>query len=175
MLMEIDVFEFTRGAHSAEGTLALASLERLASLLADQSGELDWRLDGWRNSDPAGSEQLRLRLRATANVGLRCGRCLGVARLPLAIDRGFVLARSEAEAEQLDQDEEDLDALVASKKFDVAALLEDEAIMAIPAAPSHAECAPPAGGKSVADVSPDGDARPNPFASLTALKGKRPT
>lgn len=175
MLMEIDAFEFTRSARSAEGQVALARLERLASLLTEPEGDLDWRLDGWRERDSSGGERLRLRLRVSGSVPLHCGRCLGVARLPLAIDRGFLLASSEAEAEKLDLDDEEFDVLVASRKFGVESLIEDEAILALPPAASHAHCSRPLFGPTEKSVNEALDTPRRPFASLASLKGKPPT
>jgi len=57
-------------------------------------------------------------------------------------------------------------------------LLEDEAIMALPLAPSHAVCARPGetaqrpggAGVGVDPDDPEEGGRPNPFAVLAALK-----
>lgn len=171
MPTEIDAFEFTRAARSAEGRVHLARLGRLATLLAVSDSELNWRLDGWREPDPAGAERWRLRLRVSGSVGMACGRCLGVARLPLAIDRGFVLVSSEALAEAVDQDEEEFDALVASRRFDIEALIEDEAILALPPAAAHAQCVPPA--RQADDGLDDpSDTQRRPFAQLASLRKK---
>ena len=175
MPTEIDVFELTRAGHSLEGCVPVSSLVRLSSLLASQEGEVTWRIDGWRQRDAAGIEQLHLRLRASATVGLPCGRCLGVVHLPLAIDRGFLLAANEAQAAQLDDTEEDLDVLVASRQFLVLELLEDEAILALPPASSHAQCERPELSERAASpgkeaMSVDDSAPRSPFAALQSLK-----
>jgi uncharacterized protein len=177
MPMEIDAFELTRAGLSLEGCAAVESLGRLSSLLASREGEVAWRIDGWRQRDAAGVEQLQLRLRASATVGLPCGRCLGVVHWPLAIDRGFLLATSEAEAARLDDAEEELDVLVASRQFLPMELLEDEAILALPPASSHAECDRPevlerSAGSGQRPTSADGSAPPSPFAALQSLKRK---
>lgn len=173
MSTEIDVFEFTRSAQSRAASCPVLGLDRLSSLLADPSGQLTWRIDGWRERDPAGTERLRLRLAASATVGMRCGRCLGVVDLPLEIDRSYLLAASEKEADRLDEDEDEFDVLVASRRFDIEQLLEDEAILALPAVASHVECEPP-GGRDEKRVDPPADAddkpKPSPFSVLAALK-----
>jgi uncharacterized metal-binding protein YceD (DUF177 family) len=155
MPTEIDAFELTRAGLSLEGCAPVGSLGRLSSLLASQDGEVAWQIDGWRQRDAAGVEQLHLRLRANATVGLPCGRCLGVVHWPLAIDRGFLLAANEAQAAQLDDTEEDLDVLVAS----------------------HTQCERPElserstrPGKKA--TSADESAPPSPFAALQSLKRK---
>ena len=71
-----------------------------------------------------------------------------------------------------------MDLLVSSRRFDLAALVEDEAIMALPPAPRHDDCSAPAVADAPAagegaDAGP-GDAAPaprNPFGALAALKG----
>ncbi|MFM7568860.1 MAG: YceD family protein [Betaproteobacteria bacterium] len=171
MPTEIDAFEFTRAGRSAEGCEPLASLVRLASLLAEPAGELVWRLDGWRQRDASNNEQMVARLRASATVGMRCGRCLGVVAIPIAIDRAFLLVRDEAEAAALDESEDDVDVLVASRQFSVDDLLEDESILALPPAVAHAQCQRPVGaGAAAASETEAEEERPSPFAALTSLK-----
>jgi uncharacterized protein len=177
MPTEIDAFELTRAGLSLEGCAAVESLDRLSSLLASREGEVAWRIDGWRQRDAAGVEQLHLRLRASATVGLPCGRCLGVVHWPLAIDRSFLLAASEPEAARLDDAEEELDVLVASRQFLPLELLEDEAILALPPASSHAGCERPevlerSAGSGQKSTSEDASAPPSPFAALQSLKRK---
>lgn len=173
MPTEIDAFEFTRAGLSAEGREPVASLVRLASLLADPGGELVWRLDGWRQRDASENEQMVARLLASGTVGMRCGRCLGVVGIPIAIDRAFLLVRDESEAATLDESEDDVDVLVASRRFSIVDLLEDEAILALPPAAAHAQCDRPAGldAATPSETEPAAE-RPSPFAALASLKRK---
>ena len=177
MPTKIDAFELTRAGLSLEGCVPVVALSRLSSLLASGEGEVAWQIDGWRQRDAAGLEQLRLRLRASATLGLSCGRCLGVVHWPLEIDRGFLLATNEIQAGQIDDTEEELDVLVASRQFLVLELLEDEAILALPPASSHGHCdRPELSGRSTGSgqtaSSTDELAPPSPFAALRSLKRK---
>lgn len=172
MTTEIDAFEFTRTGHSLEGCVPVSSLVRLASLLASGDGEVTWRIDGWRQATAEGLEQLHLRLRASGSVGLPCGRCLGVVVLPLAIDRSFLLAPTEVEAAELDDAEAELDVLVASRSFSVLELLEDEAILALPPAVSHAQCERPAALREGRAIDGEESAPRSPFAALQSLRRK---
>jgi uncharacterized protein len=175
MPTEIDAFEFTRSARSAEGCELVSSLDRLAAGLANRDGSLSWRLDGWRQRDASSREQMYMRLRASGTVGMACGRCLGVVSLPVAIDRGFLLVQTESEAAGLDEAEEEIDVLVASRRFQVIDLLEDEAILALPPAASHAQCERPTAARA-SKPAPTDDIRPkSPFAALQALKPKPPS
>jgi uncharacterized protein len=53
---------------------------------------------------------------------------------------------------------------VGGRRFDVAALVEDEAILCVPISPRHARCAPP----TVREPA-DAEAR-TPFAALAKLR-----
>ena len=175
MPTEIDAFEFTRAARSAEGCEPMDALVRLASLLASREGLLAWRVDGWRQSDASGHDRMHLRLRASGTVGMACGRCLGVVTLPVAIDRTYLLVQSESEAARLDEVEDEVDVLVASRRFQIDELIEDEAILALPPSASHARCERPAPAEvnRSAQAPAEAPAAQSPFAALSALKSKR--
>ena len=57
--------------------------------------------------------------------------------------------------------------LVASRQFDLQALVEDELLLAMPLVPMHGTCPQPLTG-APAEVSEE--PRANPFAALAALK-----
>lgn len=116
-----------------------------------------------------GNEQLWLNLKATARLPLCCQRCLDVMSHPLSLDVWFrfVLTEVEALAED-DGCEEDL--LALETPLVLAALLEDELLMALPLVAAHDVC-PIAPVLSVAD--PDFPTEPvavNPFHALLGLK-----
>ncbi len=173
MITEIDSFEFTRRQDSCEDTTPIGDFHRLSSLLAEPSGDLAWRFDGWRERGTDGSDELLVRLRVSGSVSMRCGRCLGTASIPLAVDRRFLLAGSEDEAARLDEADEERDVLVSSRRFQLAELIEDEAILALPPAASHARCEPPLAKSRVDDAPADEPAKPNPFEALRGLKTGR--
>jgi uncharacterized protein len=114
-----------------------------------------------------------LHLAADTVVPLVCQRCLAPVQLPLAVDRWFRFAADEATAAAEDESAEE-DVLAVSRDFDLPALIEDELLMEIPVTPRHEVCPEPA-RLSVADPDFDaaGEARPNPFAVLGALRGDK--
>ena len=118
---------------------------------------------------------MHLRLRASGTVGMACGRCLGVVTLPVAIDRTYLLVPSESEAARLDEVEDEVDVLVASRRFQIDELIEDEAILALPPSASHARCERPAPAdvNRSAQAPAKAPAAQSPFAALSALKSKR--
>ena len=175
----IDTHEFTRRGDAAAGTAPLRELERLGSMLASTEGALAWRLSGRSELGPDGSRSATLHLALDGTVRMRCVRCLEPVALPLRVERDYRLVASEEQAEREDADEDEFDLLVSSRRFDLAGLVEDEAIMALAPAPRHDRCsapgyraAPAAAGEGAAapeaaDLSP---AR-HPFAALAALRG----
>jgi uncharacterized protein len=170
----IDTHEFTRRGDAAEGQVPLQELERLGSLLIARDGLLGWRLSGRSEVGADGSRQAHLHLGLAATMAMRCVRCLERIDVPLAVERDYRLVATEAQAEQEDVDEDEFDLLVGARRFDLAGLIEDEAIMALPPAPRHPDCRAPAvaveSGDAVTDVEPPPPAR-NPFGALAALRG----
>jgi len=161
----IDTNEFCRLAQTIEDTTPVARLPRLAADLFDETGQVDWRLRGWQTPGDDGGVQRRMHLHLAVQCAVHCDRCL--QRLPIAyeIERDYLLMRTEKQAAEVDADIDDYDVLVASPRFDVLELVEDEAIMAQPQQAEHEDCALP--------VELDADEpyeRPNPFAALAALR-----
>ena len=195
-LPTIDTHEFTRRGDAAEGAAPLAGLDRFASMLVDAQGGLAWRLSGRSELGPDGSRTPFLRLELSAPVRMRCVRCLEPVEVRIETTRDYRLVATEAQAEREDADEDALDLLVSSRRFDLAALVEDEAIMALPPAPRHPDCRAPTaapraapgrgrpgdpqaaaagadGGDGTGGAGRDRDdaaARPGPFAALAALR-----
>ena len=115
------------------------------------------------------ADQPALHLRIDAQLPLQCQRCLMPYAQAVQVDREFAFVKDEATAEALD-DESDVDLLVASRQFDLAALIEDELLMAVPIVPKHDQCPTPV-AMQAGEVA-DAPARPNPFEALAALKGR---
>ena len=175
-LPSLDTHEFCRRADSASGTEPLAGLTRVASLLADPVGELSWQIAGRSAVRADGSRLAFLSLELQAMVVMRCVRCLEPVAQVLSEQRAYRLVGNESQAAQEDAEDDDYDVLVASRRFDLGALIEDEMIMALPAAPRHEHCEAPAkaspadadaskGAASEAEPVPE-----NPFAVLSGLK-----
>jgi uncharacterized protein len=157
--MIIDLFEFARQKEEASGVIGWASLARVDTPARD--GKLSWAARGsmhGRHGAP------RLDLEVTGTAILICQRCLQPMQEPVVIDTKFMIAADDVAADELDQDD-DYDVVVGSTAFDLAGLIEDEVILALPSAPRHPVC-------------PDFDenasksaAAPSPFAILATLKG----
>jgi len=150
----IDGLAFARTAAVLKGRLGMESLPRLA--LSGGSGSvLDFILTGEINERGKSG----LRLSVDGSVRLQCQRCLGSLEFPVQIEARLEFASSEAEAMAAD---DDIERVVASRELSVAALVEDEVLLALPMAPRHEQCS------AAAELG--ADATPSAFQALAALK-----
>jgi uncharacterized protein len=129
----IDSISFAKKSESLQGKIAVASLERLRTSLASAQGEIEFRLQGTLDSRHRPSLSLAL----AGEVQLTCQRCLGDFPLPLKLESRIVLVVNETDLPDLEQEDPDVDVLVASGRMNVQDLLEDEIILALPLAPKH--------------------------------------
>ena len=90
---------------------------------------------------------------------LKCQRCLGDVDFPLLLDAHLEFAASEAEILAAD---DDVDRVVAGRDMNVAALVEEEVILALPMVPKHERCQAAAGAEA--------GTAPSAFQALAALK-----
>ncbi|MBE0616113.1 MAG: DUF177 domain-containing protein [Burkholderiales bacterium] len=150
----IDGLAFVRAAGVLKGRLGIESLPRLAR--SGCSGSvLDFVLTGGNNE----RDKPELRLAVDGSVRLQCQRCLGAMDFPLRFEAQLELAASEDEIAAAD---DGIERIVAARDMDVAVLVEDEIILALPMVPKHEQC-------SAAEGS-DGGAKPSAFQALAALK-----
>ena len=153
----IDGFQFARTGQDLRGRCAVSTFERLRDVLSSSAGELDYEVAGTK--DDMGRPALRLKL--SGLLHLTCQRCLKAMPFSLAVDAMLILAGSEAEVEAQPLAPEGPDRVVGSREMPVETLLEDEALLEIPFAPRHEECAAAGAGK--------GEAQGSPFADLRGL------
>ncbi|MET0540858.1 MAG: DUF177 domain-containing protein [Variovorax sp.] len=171
----LDVAGFTSAGASLAGAESLTRYGRLIAELAQAADPaVNWQAAGERRGGSAGEPVPWLHLQARTRIPLTCQRCLKPVEVDLAVDRWFRFAADEATAAAEDESSDE-DVLVASRDFDLHALIEDELLMEIPVTPRHEVCPEPV-NLSVTD--PDFDAaeaaRPNPFAVLGALRDGKP-
>ncbi len=159
----IDAFDFCRLKERAEGEVAVAELARLVQECADQSGLLRWSLQG--STDQFGYP--RLDLSVSGSVQLMCQRCLAPFRQDVATRSALVLAQDEAGADEIEESLADdaVDVIVGSRQMGVMALIEDEALLALPPAPRHDICPDAVAVERLEDAK-----KPSPFAVLKDLK-----
>ena len=82
----------------------------------------------------------------------------------------MVLAKTESEADEIDEnlEEQDIDAdvIVVTKALDIAVLVEDEVLLGLPLSPRHEICLDQNRLDSL-----EGASAASPFAALKNLKG----
>jgi uncharacterized protein len=174
----IDIYVAARSRAEWTGQLPLAALPRLCASLTDGPGDRDgaveYRCRG--GTDTHGRPSLQLWLEAV--LPLRCDRCGKKLALMLAGERIFYFVDTQAELAAIPIDDTPDEALLGSTQFDLAALVEDEAILQLPISPRHADCVgvtrAAARSPGYADDAQSGDGRPHPFAGLAALRGQPP-
>lgn len=155
-----DAFAFARDARVLEGTLAVSTLERLHDLLAEVTGEVSWRIEGFK--DEGG--ELMLHLSVDGCIQLACQRCLEAIPFELDVDSLLEIVPEGSDLSQEELEDDTRDFLPVVKELDVAELVEDEILLALPVAPRHERCGLP-GAAGAGE-------RVNPFAALAGLKGK---
>ena len=130
----IDGLQFARAGLERRGVVGMKQLPRLAELQCSTEG-LEYHLRGGR----AGNGKPCLWLSVRGSMELPCQRCLDPIQVPIAIDAELQLAETVREISEAD---DEIDRVLASRRMDVALLVEDEVILALPMAPRHEECAP---------------------------------
>ena len=149
----IDGLAFARNAAVLEGRLGIESLPRLAESGCSVA-VLDFVLNGEINQ----RGKPGLKLAVSGSVRLQCQRCLDSLHLPVRLEAELEFASSEADIMAAD---DDVERVVAGREMSVAALVEDEVLLALPMVPKHEQCSA-AGWEAVAE--------PSAFQALAALK-----
>ncbi|KWT90207.1 MULTISPECIES: DUF177 domain-containing protein [unclassified Variovorax] len=171
----LDVNRFAEAAATLSGEEPLQAYPRLGEELAAPAADsrVRWKAVGTQRDGHADATVPWLHLSASSTVPLVCQRCLTPVDVELKVDRWFRFVADEGTAAVEDEESEE-DVLVASRDFNLHALIEDELLMEIPVTPRHEHCPEPV-RLSAAD--PEFDAaeatRPNPFAVLGGLRSDK--
>jgi uncharacterized protein len=150
----IDGLQFAHGREVVSGTLGIDDLPRLTGL-GCEAATLRYAVRGGENV----KDRPSLTIEVAGELRVQCQRCLAPLELPLATTAELELAGTQAE---IDAADDDVDRVVASQAMDVAALVEDEAILALPMVPMHRQCE-----TGIAPVEPG---KRTPFAELAGLR-----
>ena len=128
----IDPLSFADKRSELIGQIDLSSLDRLAEMLADNSGTVAVKLVFGREGRLATIEG-----RITASLAVQCQNCLEVMYWPVDSKIKLAIVSSMDEADRLPEDYEPL--LVRDKKIPLKDIVEDELLLALPAFPKHSE------------------------------------
>lgn len=135
----IDAFEFCRRRERRSGEVSVSELPRLAGETVDKSGSIHWLLES--GADTLGRPMLLLSV--SGAVQLMCQRCLSPLKFEVVSMASLILAKDETSADEIDAalgDDDTFDVIVASGALNVADLVEDEVLLAIPFSPKHEVC-----------------------------------
>jgi uncharacterized protein len=155
-----DGFAFARDGRVLQGTLAVSDLERLQDLLTGVDGEISFRIHGFKGQQG----EFMLQVQASGMLPLACQRCLEAINFELVVDNLLQLIPEGSELSQDELEDDTRDFLPVAGELDVAELVEDEILLALPVAPRHEKCGLPGAA--------DAGERITPFATLAGLKGK---
>ena len=174
--MVVDVYEAARTGQALDGSVSLIELPRALELRevpneaqvrglgedADMS-KVSWRAEFFRVEAAAQQPQTWCKLHFRTRLLQQCVRCLEPLAVAVDEERQFVFVGNEERAAELDEDLEMADVLVGSKRFDLAELIEDELILALPPLVQHDVCHLPLEPE---DEQSTGAATKNPFDAL---------
>ena len=162
--MEIDGLQFARSGSEISGNLKADQLPRLGELGCRTEG-IKYRLRGLVNA--RGNPALAMLIEGDGEM--RCQRCLEPLAVGLSGSTELELSKALAEIEQAD---DEIDRVLAGHVMSVAAMVEDEAILALPMVPRHEHCVA-ADTRDLAGVAESPQVKANsPFSVLAALKEK---
>lgn len=164
-----DALGLAARGESFGGEVDVARRARIADRLAPLSSvaPITWEIAG--GHDGVGRPTLTVTIKG--NLPLVCQRCLQPFELPVAQHTELLLARTENELQPLD-DSGETEVVLAAAPLDAMTLVEDEILLSLPFAPSHAEEQCPLrlaalAGSKAATAAPS---TTSPFARLSALK-----
>lgn len=164
----IDSLNFVRDAGVRHGKISLIDLKRLHDLLFDQNGELTFQVTGQLDEN----DKPGLYLEIQGNMQLTCQRCLGKLLHCVDVNTFLLLAKSEMELNQVDEDDTP-DAILAAPDLDIIDLIEDEILLSLPISVRHAEgeCSTPSSRENIINSKTNSL---HPFATLALLKKNEP-
>lgn len=163
-----DIFELSRARAEISGDFTGDELPALISMLDSEFGAVRVH---WKAVGTAGRRELPgADLTIDAQITTRCVRCGEPVTLEIEKTVSFLFVKSEAEADAMPIEEDgDDEIVVGSRKFDVAAWVEEELILSLPLFAQHDDCEPDE-ERMQTEETPETMQRTNPFACLAALK-----
>ena len=180
----LDPWRAVRHGLAFAGEVELSQLPRLAEIVLAREdappARIDYRLRFER--DPEGRALVIGHVRSC--LRLPCQRCLGAVEIAVDAPLRLALVKTDQLAGELPDDIDPC--VVAGDSLDLAALIEDELLLAIPAVPRHGEglCQPPepvqarassrsqerSASASESGLDPSAE-KPHPFAVLAGIRG----
>lgn len=162
----INSIEFARDGRELTGQIAVSAMTRLHDVVLVGEGNSRGQMSVAVRGELDAERKHWLHLAIQGELTVTCQRCLQALIEPVSIESHVRLIRPGEPwpEDELDDgsDEEPDDAIEAGDALELLALVEDEIILVLPYAPTHAACELPAAGGLNTKVSP--------FAALEVLK-----
>jgi uncharacterized protein len=156
----IEPAKFARGHGKLTGRLDVSALTRVADLLFDTAGSLEYAVSGYVNERGHSALQVCL----DGELNLRCQRCLGPLPQPVHTQRDIVLVPGADEFAQRVDEAEAEDVIPDVPRLELAPLLEEELLLGLPLAARHED------GACSTGVALQPAQSGSPFAALAKLK-----
>jgi len=137
----IDSVAFARKGEECQGRLALSALPRLLSAGVAPEGRLQWSVRGSSGRDEMQRHREFLIVSTRFSPWMTCSKCLEPVQIhEIESATRFRLAAGENQATQEDKETDSVEVIAADPNLELVDLVEDEAILALPMAPGHADC-----------------------------------
>lgn len=137
----IDSVSFARTGEAVCGQRPLSTMPRLLAAGVSSEGEIQWMVRGFSGLDDLQRRREFLDVRTRFTPLMTCSNCLEPVQVPeVETNTRFRLAATEQQAAREDKESDREEVMAADPNLDLSALLEDEAILALPMAPSHPGC-----------------------------------
>jgi uncharacterized protein len=137
MLKRLPVFveplRYADEGKSLQGEMSIAEMDRLQALLSRNQAwvkiNINFAVDELKNKFIQGQVQ--------ADLSLTCQRCLQSMTVSVTSDFLLGLVVNQKQADELSQEYEPM--IVTAKSVKLAAIIEDELLLALPIAPAHSD------------------------------------
>jgi uncharacterized protein len=165
----INALEFAKQMLEIHGRIRASRFSGVREALflgEDDASEVQYALTGEKGRNG----KYALRLVVSGQLNLQCQRCLGEMGYCLNHITHFELVKNEADLPEDDDDE--IDYLVADAELDVERLIEQELLLGLPLAPKHGEAGTAQNAQCSSATEVTTEQKPNPFSVLQGLKSK---
>lgn len=133
---------------------------------------VQWEVRGESRRAAAAQPEIWMHVRAHTLGWFTCQRCLQPVQQLVEADRRIRFVQDEAKAEALDAELED-DVLALPHRLDLAELVEDELLLALPIVPHHGACPRPLPVSEALVGQAQPDTAAHPFAALQAIRRRQ--
>jgi uncharacterized protein len=165
--ISINALEFAKQMLEIHGRIRASHFAGVRDALflgENDASEVQYELTGEKGR----KNRYALRLVLGGQLNLICQRCLGEMSYPVQHTAWFELVTSEANLPEDDDDE--IDYLVADAELNVEQLIGQELLLGLPLAPKHGEAGTAQDVLCSNAKEVNKDQKPNPFSVLQGLK-----